>query len=282
MTVNMYAIWKSAIPAVTLADATNMQDFATTDYCTGSAIGDATILVDSRDGNSYTVSKLADSNCWMTQNLDLDIDSTKTYTPADTDISADWTPSTATYTTDTTTWNDSASTPESYDPGDLCWNGTLDDSWSGTLDTYAEECSDDKHYHIGNYYNWTAAVAMNDSSSYTTGNQDVDQSICPAGWRLPIGGVTNTGFKSFQYLVNQLSLTSGTDGNIQNSPVYFVYGGYRTGSSVYDVGSYSNYLSSVVGGSDSACMLSFDADGYLDPQNYDSRSIGNSVRCVAR
>ncbi len=26
-------------------------------------------LTDSRDGNKYTISKLADGNCWMTQNL---------------------------------------------------------------------------------------------------------------------------------------------------------------------------------------------------------------------
>ena len=37
-------------------------------------------LVDSRDNKTYCVARLADGNIWMTQNLDHDIDSTKTYT----------------------------------------------------------------------------------------------------------------------------------------------------------------------------------------------------------
>lgn len=220
----------------------------------------------------------------MTQNLDHDIvtDGSVTYDSTTTDVSSAWVPSNA--TTTTTTWDTSATgrtTPRSYDPGDLCWNGMLDENWGTTLSNGTTTCGDDKHYHIGNYYNWTAAVAMNDSSSYTTQNTDVNQSICPAGWRLPISGTTNTGSKSFQYLVNQLSLTSGTSGNIQNSPVYFVFGGYWGGSS-YGVGSGGGYWSSVVYSSGGAYGLDFAVDGYLYPQSCLSRNYGYSVRCVAR
>ena len=273
--INLYAIWEDPSASSALA----MQDVATW----GSTLntGDEVTAVDTRDGKEYTVAKLADGNIWMTQNLDLNIDSTKTYTSADTDISVSWTPSTATHATGTTTWNYSYTLPESYDPGELCWNGVIA-SGGGSLDTYTTTCGNDKHYHIGNYYNWTAAVAINNSSSYTTENQDVNQSICPAGWRLPIGGTTNTGSKSFQYLVNQLDLTSGTSGNIQNSPVYFVYGGDWSGPSNL-VGSYGFYWSSVVDDSYVAYALDFSANGLLYPQNDDDdRDYGYSVRCVAR
>ncbi len=53
-----------------------------------------------------------------------------------------------------------------------------------------------KHYHIGNYYNWSAAVASNDTGawgdSYSDGSNAMPyfqaaNSICPKGWRLPKG-----------------------------------------------------------------------------------------------
>ncbi|MBR3056078.1 hypothetical protein IKG64_02055 [Candidatus Saccharibacteria bacterium] len=275
--VNMYATWRSPAPSV-LA----MQDVTT--WGSTLSTGDEITAVDTRDNKEYTVAKLADGNIWMTQNLDHDIvtDGSVTYDSTTTDVSSAWVPSNA--TTTTTTWDTSATgrtTPRSYDPGDLCWNGMLDENWGTTLSNGTTTCGDDKHYHIGNYYNWTAAVAMNDSSSYTTQNTDVNQSICPAGWRLPISGTTNTGSKSFQYLVNQLSLTSGTSGNIQNSPVYFVFGGYWGGSS-YGVGSGGGYWSSVVYSSGGAYGLDFAVDGYLYPQSCLSRNYGYSVRCVAR
>jgi uncharacterized protein (TIGR02145 family) len=243
-------------------------------------------LLDSRDGKSYCVAKLADGNIWMTQNLDHDIVTTQGfYTYANTDIGhgstpntqTTWTAPTATYATSNTTWNNSRYEPESYDPGDLCWNGTLAPDYDGTLSTYAEACGNDKHYHIGNYYNWTAAVAMNDSSSYTTYKQDADQSICPAGWRLP----TYSGDKSYANLRTTLSLTSGTSGNIQSAPAYFVYGGDWYGSS-YGVGNGGYYWSSVVRDGLGAYEFYFGRYGYVNPQVVDDRGYGSSVRCVAR
>ena len=235
-------------------------------------------LTDNRDNKVYNVSKLADGNVWMNQNLDHDIVTTANfYTPQNTDIPATWTAQTATHATNDTTWGYLQDAPESYDPGDLCWNGTIAPSINGTLSTYTEACGSDKHYHIGNYYNWTATVAMNDSSSYTTDEQDVDQSICPAGWRLP----TYSGNKSYDNLVTTLNLTSGTSGNIQNAPVYFVYGGaWFASSSLLASGSY--YWSSVVNGDNHAYDFYFDVSGFVDPSIANTRDNGFSVRCVAR
>ena len=246
-------------------------------------VGDEMQAIDSRDGKKYWITKLADGNIWMTQNLDLDIEAGRTYTSADTDlanstIGTTWTPtsSEATYPTGTTTWNYSKTTPESYDPGDLYWDGNLNNE---TV-TDPSQTSGGTHYHIGNYYNWTAAVAMNDSSSYnsyTSRYTDVNQSICPAGWRLP----TYSSDKSYQNLVNAQSLTAGTSGNIQNSPVYFVYGSNWYGRSG-NVGSGGLYWSSVVAVKDYSYYLLFNVDGSLYSQDTNDKSIGYSLRCVAR
>ncbi|MBQ1373691.1 hypothetical protein IIY66_02725 [Candidatus Saccharibacteria bacterium] len=246
--------------------------------------GDTMQAIDSRDGKKYWITKLADGNIWMTQNLDLDIEAGRTYTSADTDlanstIGTTWTPTVSTSTT--SSWTSSSTAPSSYNPGDLYWDGTLNTNLDGNLNnatvTDPSATSGGTHYHVGNYYNWTAATAMNDSSSYTTYLQDVNQSICPAGWRLP----TYSGDKSYRNLVSAESLSAGTSGNIQNAPTYFVYGGYWNGSSG-KVGYSGFYLSSVVRLSDSSFKLFFYVGGNLRPQDFSSRDYGNSLRCVAR
>ncbi len=261
-----------------------MQDVASWESSVGT--GEVVEAIDSRDNKTYYVTKLADGKLWMTQNLDFDLDTGTTLTPEDTDITANWTPSVATYATGDTTWDYSYTAPESYDPGDLCWTGLIDTSWSGTLDntSYATNCAEDGanlHYHVGNYYNWTAAVAMNDSSSYSTNEIDVNQSICPAGWTLPKGGNTLTGVGSFYFMINQTGFTSGASGNIHLAPAFFVYGGRWVGSSG-SVGSYGLYWSSVVKSSDLAYDLDFCANSRLSTQDFVDRSYGDSVRCVAR
>ena len=260
-----------------------MQDVGT--WGSGLSTGQEVQAIDARDGKTYTVAKLADNNIWMTQNLDHDIktDGSVTYDSTTTDIPSAWTPSTATFASGTTTWDTTATgrtTPQSYDPGDICWDGTINEDWDGTLDNETTACGSDKHMSIGNYYNWTAAVAMNDSSSYTTQNTDVNQSICPAGWRLPIGGTTNTGSKSFQYLWNQYSSTFN-DSTMMNSPLYFSYAGSWYGISE-DVGSNGYYWSSVVNISNNAYVLNFGSDIGVYPQSVIIRYYGISVRCVAR
>ena len=238
-------------------------------------------VIDSRDGKEYTAAKLADGNIWMTQNLDHDIDSTYNYNSSNTDVPSNWSDTlTSTYATNNTTWYGSYNTPESYDPGDLCWNGTFAPDIGGTLSTYVEACGNDKHYHIGNYYNWTAAVAMADTSSYN--DTDVNQSICPAGWMLPKGGTSYTSSGSFSYLVNQLSLTSGTSGNAHTSPVYFVYGGVWTGG-WFGVGGYAIYWSSVAQDTEESYILYLDRGNSMAMTDHPNFYIqGSPVRCVAR
>jgi hypothetical protein len=260
--VVIFTVVSNPAPA-TINNLEYMQDFATLSTSDRTSVLNSMTtntqyqLADSRDEKVYYIAKLADGNIWMTQNLDHDIDSSYDYNSTNTDVPSNWSDTlTNTYATGTTTWNNSTTAPKSYDPGDLCWNGTIRNDHNGTIANSTVACGDDKHYHIGNYYNWTAAVAMADSSSYENDNTDVGQSICPAGWMLPKGGNTLTGSGSFIYLKNQLSLTSGTSGNIHNSPVYFAYGGGWDGSSA-GVGGDGAYWSSGVGDSDGAYGVYF-------------------------
>ena len=265
--------------------ATYMQDITSSNKSTimANMIQDTQyFLKDSRDEKPYCVAKLADGNIWMTQNLDHDIDSTFEYNSSNTDVPANWN-GTLNSTRSTVIWAGSRTTPESYDPGDLCWDGTTGNN--GTIANKTVACGNDKQYHIGNYYNWTAAVAMPNSSGYTIDNTDTNQSICPAGWMLPKSGSTLTGSGSFYYLVNQLSLVAGPrpNGNIQYSPVYFVYGGSWSGVTLDNFGGYGNYWSSVVQDNQNAYRLFFQHKVHdLSPQGYGYRGDGYPIRCVAR
>ena len=244
-------------------------------------------LKDSRDQKTYYIAKLADGNVWMTQNLDHDIVTTENfYTPDNTDIPAVWTA-----TPELNSW--SSDEPVFFDIADnLCWNGVI-----GTTGGSFRECTEEdltNHRQIGNYYNWTAAVAMNDSSQYTTQDIDVNQSICPAGWRLP----TKAGDKSYQNLVSNLGLTAGIDGNIQNYPVFFTYGNeawepMNEGEPYVDeIGSKGLYWISTTGeysAPDDEYLgynLLFVESGTVDPQfvgwSSPLRSSNVLVRCVAR
>ena len=87
-----------ARPTKTIHDITYMQEM-TAEVCAATEtplaeedgaliteVPEAT-LIDSRDGKSYLVRKLADGHCWMAQNLALDLSTEKTLTSDDTDIS---------------------------------------------------------------------------------------------------------------------------------------------------------------------------------------------------
>ena len=321
--------------ATTISTIVCMQDISSTNKASilASMVEDQQYtLKDKRDSKTYTVSKLKDGNIWMTQNLDLDLDSNTTYTNEDTDLgwnastssydTASWTPLRSTYSTGTKTWcqggtwNAQSSscwgnnTPESYNPGDLYWNGTLASNYGSDWTAYRNGCTWDgttheptcneslnpiatyttvsgtptQEYHLGNYYNWTAAVAMNNSSTYTTNNQDVNQSICPSGWTLPKSG-NNTSSGSFQYLFEQYGWSnySMTNPYVWNSAIKMPLSGHWYGlldyigdgsyfwspMVIYVDGAYAaatNYNGSVVSGDD------IDGDRYF----------GNSVRCLVR
>ncbi len=226
-------------------------------------------LIDNRDNNTYLVAKMKDGNVWMTQNLDLDLSTGTTLTPANTDIPANWTPSSSTYTN--SSWNYTTTAPQSYNPGTRYWNGNTH-SGSGSSTSYIST-SGTAQYHLGNYYNWTAAVALNNSSSYTTAGVIVDQSICPAGWTLPRGGY---GLSTYYALLLNYS------GNAWLSPTYFTLSGTWSGS--YDWVGYSGAFWATGAKSDGrAYYVDFMSDGSrnVGTGGYD-RDMGLSVRCIAR
>ncbi|MBQ3436376.1 hypothetical protein IJG26_00220, partial [Candidatus Saccharibacteria bacterium] len=274
-----------------------------------------TTLIDSRDNKTYTVSKLRDGNCWMTQNLDLDLDSETTYTNLDTDLgwngtsysTASWTPENSTITTSVDDWNYYDYEPESYNPGDLYWNGVLapgdEDSceaaggtwdywYCGDLDSADYTSSTgNSHYHLGNYYNWPAAIATNDASDYSEWGMIAGQSICPVNWTLAIGGSDYYDMyminKSFAHLIEQYDYdyedTYMLGGGIVSyeEPLHLVLSGGII-NSLDDVGFQGHYWSSTTMGGSNAHQFGSYYDGGVWAEGDDVTAYGFSVRCVSR
>ena len=185
-------------------------------------------LVDVRDNRPYYVAKLADGNCWMTENLDLFIDKNRVYTPEDTDVKKEWSPSESTHNANDYEWNvdyaigsKGLTQPQSYDPGNKCWKGL--DSSGSSFSSEIVDCTqhDSSHYHLGNYYNYSAGVAQNDTGDLDQDEESYDTSICPAGWKLP-------GLDGYESLYQNTDFKSGLSGNAHKAPYYsFKHGWYQ-------------------------------------------------------
>ena len=227
-------------------DVQTMQNFSCSSLSTNQQIQ----LQDSRDKKMYWVGKLPDGNCWMTQNLDLDLSTSRTLTPADTNISSNWTPRTSTTTGSFSGYNSSSGdTGKSHNPGDVYYENA-----SGT----------DQHYHVGNYYQWSAATA-----GYT-GTSRSAQSICPKGWALPSDD------QSLQLINSGLSESS-----FMNAPYYLLRGGWLRDSSLNYAGLWGYYWLSRPDGSDAAYSLVVESNNVYVLGMYNWRYLGQPVRCVA-
>ena len=136
---------------LTFDNIANMQDM-TPEVCANTKEHQTSTLRDIRDGNTYTVAKLKDGKCWMTQNLRI---AGKTLTSTDSDV--------------TTSYTIPASSLSSFD--------------SGTYDASNAYVDSD-----GGFYTWRTATAGTGTQALSTNGQNTTVSICPKGWRLPTSG----------------------------------------------------------------------------------------------
>ena len=212
-----------------------------------------TVLRDTRDTNSYTVKKLADSRCWMTDNMklaDASIDSTNSNLPPG------------------ATFDVPASSEEGWcsDATEACFNkaNVLD---AGNI----------QHQEYGMYYSWNAATAGYGLYSQIPIFEDVPYSICPKGWRLP----SSKSSGDFQTLRNAYSSSVfGDDWRI--SPLNFPLSGYRGTSSIASQGVEGSYWSSTASNNAGAFGVrvgSSTVDMNTESGYYIYR--GFSVRCIA-
>ena len=284
------------VPSLSQID--NMQEM-TSATCAASTENETTRLTDTRDGKKYWVTKLADGNCWMTQNLDLDLTNGTPLTPEDSDVSSNWNPPRSTEKNGTVT-SDSTDT-ETYswdfglyvknDPDDYnsycdqvktmsgCEGWTdatnltpAETEWTGSVDNTVSGNTYDAHFLIGNFYQWNAATAGTGGTidNYATATD----SICPKGWRLP----TSRSGGEFDTLVGSLNSTT-----ITQAPYYFNPSGDVNSGSLRYAGDIGYYWSSTASSLTSLTYyLNFNSGDVNPSRTNGRRYYGFSVRCLAR
>ncbi|MBR3386440.1 hypothetical protein IKG68_02640 [Candidatus Saccharibacteria bacterium] len=267
-------------------------------------------LIDIRDNKVYWVAKLMDGKCWMTQNLDFDItgplDSTTTnltvagvapyttdYTKDETTGKITWTPSATTISApvinQSFTWNNNNNNPVSLDLGDWYYRSDYynsDDCGEYGCNFHTGSAGDHflqtpgtngTHSHVGNYYNWSAAVASSNTNGYNSGN--ATNSLCPANWNLPANGMYGALNTLYNNGLEGEQTGGNADKNLLAAPLYFVRAGIVWSSALHYAGYFGLYWSSTVYSSSNARYLSFHSSS-VSPADGSGRSNGGSLRCV--
>lgn len=270
-TIRYTAYMEDTAKAEPMERITYMQDM-TKDICANTKVGTATRLIDKRGrGNagtaadaSYGVLKAADGNCWMTDNLDL---YNKEITSADSDITSS-----------------SFTIPDTTNYGADC--NDADHNYCGNIARlHVATNTKDSGIYVGQiYYNWCSAVALNSRCNTTS---QVDQSICPTGWQLPING-NNTVNKSYAKLLSTYGVTSATRSKLVDPSHtsyalglrYYGVWDLNSGSEV-EQGRHTHLWSSTPASDINAYNLSYGITG-LNYQGSHAKGAGWNIRCVSR
>ncbi len=257
----LYATWLAPEQGVTM-QSFNKEVEPYNSYGKGTVIA----LLDERDGNVYTVAKLADDNWWMTENLRLDpSDAGTTITTLNSNNpQASFVEELETVYKgqDVSPWKTCAVSDAS------CYNQI---SYSADLINLDSPTGpggvriNGAGYSYGVLYNWYTA------------NGGGSGDICPAGWHLPSGG--NGEFRNLDLAMGGNGESRG-GANVslpwRKAPYNFAYGGYLDGNGTWSVGQNGNYWSSTSG-----YRLVFYNDNLRPGTDSWYKGRGHSVRCIA-
>ena len=257
-----------------------------------------TTVYDKRDESEYRVQKLNDGNCWMLDNLALDLtaltqaqlygtgsDAGKMTNASNTTLGylkngGGSSPYTA-YAVAAATSADYYDRPAIAKSGTCydayCVNGgTAGSPWSYTDSTSVtiNGVTSRVQGKIGIYYNYCAASAGSYCYSSISSSGNATEDICPAGWHLPTG---DTAKGSFYYLYN--TGYSADYNNFVDALSTPLSGNFYSGTARYQ-GNGGYWWSSTRSGDDAMYRLLMNSSDVY-PQYSNSRGYGNSVRCVA-
>lgn len=274
-------------------------------------VGSVTALTDLRDNETYAVAKLVDGKCWMIENLRLNNTSSDNskgllaqgYNENFVGLA---TPEGAALFTATATANSLYSTDGSTEitiagnmPGYRIPRYSNQNTASRPSGSTGIEMDS---YGYGNYYSFAAAIA--DTGDYTVNNTSVTAtSLCPAGWRIPIGGDKNNeanndywalivdgqngGVKPSNYDSNSQPYYDGGTPGINASralrafPNNYVYNGSIYNNIDHGQGTYiNNWTATVAGTNGHAYDLYVTASAVRPGNRNGNKYVGRAIRCL--
>ncbi|MBQ8984619.1 hypothetical protein IJ098_02060 [Candidatus Saccharibacteria bacterium] len=237
----------------------------------GTGTTNSKVAPSSANAKGYIIRKLADGNCWMTQNLEIPLSTT-----AGVEVVSNSSGNLAPATPNSTTQQGTITSAGIWTPTGTGGTG------NGTTPMNGNTKAANNTY----YYSWYAATAGSGLS--TDVNTDAPFSICPKGWRLPYNYTidSSTTSKSYSNMTKAyLNITTNTSTStgyqtLEAFPLNFARSGY-VGSGAFNSSGYGYYWSSTAYSSATyAYYLLYDT-AFVGPQHNDRKYYGFNVRCVA-
>ncbi len=210
-------------------------------------LSSVTALTDERDGNVYTVARLADGKCWMIENLRLNAENSvgisniakaqgyaqsTTYgnfiglPDSEDDFYASGTAINSLYSSNGSTLVNIGSNhfPSYRIPRYNNNNINIGGKNASGTDLIASHNGNSntayQWYSYGNFYSWPAAVADTSFQESNSGSI-TNTSICPLGWRLPTGGETPNSPASDFWELTVNRLMGGVQPEVANGSVHY-------------------------------------------------------------
>ena len=308
--LSLYAVW---VPSAGTIQNWNSCSSLTQAPTNGTAnLSSVTALTDQRDNETYAVARLADGKCWMIENLRLESTAAHNSDGAlaqgydSTFIGLATAESTNFYrsTTANSLYSIDGSTDETISGNSQGYRFPRYNNWNNqsssanrpqnpTLNTAANSTTNAGMYSFGNYYTWAAAIA--NTRYYNTTGDHGATSLCPTGWRLPIGNrsTANNSFGALSVALggpaggaraNNSSTPTGTVMSqiFRSYPNNFLYSGELSASSADYRGSGGYYWSSTAYGDGSASYyMGLGRLAVYPGTDYSNRFVGFNIRCVA-
>ena len=229
---------------------------------------------DVRDNKIYTIAKLKDGKCWMTEDLNL---------AGGTEITSELSDVPENYILPTANGFQSGNKlPESVKQFNTNSRAHVFNTNNNTSDCSTPGCY--------GYYSWIAATAGS-GVNITSYNADAQYSICPKGWKLPTSR-TSVDPKSDFY---QLAVAYGMSSSVisQSTPIFynqagpgtvpnFLMTGYYYSGATFGSGNGSgSYWSSTSYNRSNALFINI-SDTAVQTGNNKDRYRGRSIRCLVR
>ncbi len=250
--VEFSAVVGNIIDSSSFDNIVQMQQM-TPSICTNAEVGAAAILQDSRDGETYTIQKFSDNECWMTQ--DLRLEGPITLTSAESDVVTDFAL-----------------------PATIAAGG----SWTETFDEAISKKLNNPVGMEGIGYNYYAASAGTVSGA--PNHSSPTASVCPKGWTLPSKSQWQTFLSANEITNDETGFNTITSApfNFSQMNSSFSYQNYNGNSTMADYWSSTDWSSSSTSGDYNAVLnVSRNDSSYTVSDYLHSRKHAGNIRCVA-
>jgi uncharacterized protein (TIGR02145 family) len=282
--------------------STTMQSM-TKAKCDALTLNETITLRDARDNQEYRMRKLADNNCWMVDNLRLELIDGMQLTPDDTNVPETKTVALASGgrangSNFTSSGYLTIDNTNKYSPNYINYNAWRqvkpdDPNMSNTTKCRTDDGSTynvDSKTGCGYLYNFYTATASTTDNTKNINYYPAKDSICPSGWKLPTGLLALSD-KTNDFAKLDLAYAGGNGGshNLANPDTQNLW--LSTGvwqgtfggdyiSSLRDQGSFGRYWSSSVVSASNAYSAYFYGSGVNSGSGSYGRHYGYAVRCL--